>query len=240
MPILAGRPQSGDRGSLSPAIARLFLLDEDAMRTRFGLAGKTVVVLLLGSCVGACGATVSPVTVDAGSDANISAGDGSAAPDSRIDAASAGPDGANGLEAGSCHGSSGVVARAVAQACTSNAGADAGCNVAPHDQCLTDSNCGASSVCACQSPIAAGQACPGGVPLVAGNVCIPANCRVDSDCTPCGVCQAQYSCGVITGYYCQTPADTCVPEGPAVSFDGNGCVFMSGRWVSTTPAPCPG
>ena len=138
-----------------------------------------------------------------------------------------------------CVGATGVTHRAQAATCSSNADDDAGCGVQPKDQCTTDPMCGAGSVCLCQSPVPAGGGCPGGVPLVTGNVCVPSNCTVDSDCTACGVCQAEYSCGQITGYYCQTPEDTCVPT--SVGFD-QGCAWSAteGYWGSTGPEECPG
>jgi hypothetical protein len=146
----------------------------------------------------------------------------------------------SGPTGGNCNGTSGVWHRALATACVSNAGVDAGCNIQPHDACLTDTDCGVGYVCLCESPIRAGQVCPGGVPMATGNVCIPANCRVDSDCSACGVCQAQYSCGQITGYYCQTPTDACVPAYSSTSYSGNGCLFQSGHWVSSGTPACPG
>src|SRR6266704_2608776 len=93
--------------------------------------------------------------------------------------------------------------------CASDAGFDAGCGVVAHDGCIAGSDCGADAVCSCQTPIPAGQACPSGVPLVAGNVCITANCRLDADCSS-GVCQAEYRCSGVTGYYCRTADDECV------------------------------
>ncbi len=72
------------------------------------------------------------------------------------------------------------------------------------DQCLTDSDCGASSVCACANDYYGGNG-------VHGNVCVPGNCRVDSDCGAGGFCiPSQSYCGAFEGYYCHTPADTCV------------------------------
>jgi hypothetical protein len=143
-------------------------------------------------------------------------------------------------EGGSCHGTSGVVHRAQAITCESHAGFDAGCQIQPHDECLADGDCGTGKVCLCESLPAPGQPCAAGVPRPTGNICIPANCRVDSDCSPCGVCQAQYWCGEYTGYYCQTPGDACFPT--TTSYDGNGCNFSSGQWLSSVPAVggCPG
>jgi len=122
--------------------------------------------------------------------------------------------------------------------CPSNAGFAAGCGVVPHDDCIADTDCGPDAVCSCQTPIAAGEACPSGVPLVAGNVCITANCRLDADCSS-GVCQAEYQCGGVTGYYCRTADDDCVPTDASTSYAGNGCLFRAGRWQLEQVA-CPG
>jgi hypothetical protein len=141
---------------------------------------------------------------------------------------------------GNCSGPSGANHRAQGATCASNAGADAGCDVQPKDQCLTDSDCGPAADCECETPIPAGQVCPGGVSLPSGNACIPSNCRVDSDCAPCGVCQGEYSCGQYTGFYCQTPEDTCVPSAGDTGYDGNGCRFVGGHWTSMGMTECPG
>ena|SRR5437762_753333 len=119
--------------------------------------------------------------------------------------------------------------------CPSNAGVSAGCGVVPHDDCLTDLDCGDDAVCSCQTPVPAGEQCPGGVPLVAGNVCIPANCRADSDCSV-GMCLEDNACGAIAGLYCWTASDECKP---GTSNDGKTCVFQSGRWRLEAIA-CPG
>jgi hypothetical protein len=139
------------------------------------------------------------------------------------------------LDAGTCHGSQDVAHRAQAAACSSNAGASAGCNITPHDECLTDADCGAGKACVCQSPPPPGQPCPGGIFIPAGNVCVPADCRVDADCKTCGVCEADNSCGLIHGYHCQMPNDACYPQSSALT---EGCVFQSSKW--TLSAGCPG
>jgi hypothetical protein len=141
-----------------------------------------------------------------------------------------------------CRGPAGTIHRPEAATCPSNANDDAGCNIKPHDQCLTDSNCSDGGLCLCETPILAGQPCPGGVPLYSGNVCLPSNCRVDSDCSPCGSCLGEYACGDVTGFYCQTPEDECAPNGgPGTTSDeGNGCTFKDGRWIDGGPPLCPG
>jgi hypothetical protein len=172
---------------------------------------------------------------------SLSSGGSDAGPDSGRDArGDATDDVTSDRSSDHCLGESDAAHRAEATACASNKNDDAGCDIVPHDQCLTDSNCGANQDCLCQTPIPAGQPCPAGVGNPSGNVCIPSNCRVDSDCSPCGLCQAEFSCGNITGYYCQTPGDECTPTGPGQDYDGNGCTFVSGRWVSGSLPLCPG
>lgn len=132
----------------------------------------------------------------------------------------------------------GVIHRAQAAVCPSHMGADAGCNIQPHDQCLMDADCGSGNLCLCESPPPPGMVCAGGVSNPSGNVCVQGNCRVDSDCGACGVCQAEYGCGQTGSFYCQTPSDECVPD--TSSYDGNGCHFSSGHWVAAVPNACPG
>jgi len=79
------------------------------------------------------------------------------------------------------------------------------------DQCVTDQDCGASGVCACD-----GQTF-GFSHTRRGNVCIASNCRVDADCGPRGFCSptTDISCGAfygIAGYYCHTPSDQCTND----------------------------
>lgn len=150
---------------------------------------------------------------------------------------------AGGGEAGACRPD--VVHRGTASACPSNADAgviDAGpstCGhtIVPHDACLTDADCagahGAMGVCVCQSP--QGEGC--GVPAVTGNACVPANCRVDSDCTPCARCRAEQSCGAITGYYCESTADECSSNTDC----GTGfCTFQGDHFACQNNVACAG
>jgi hypothetical protein len=192
-----------------------------------------------------CGGATRAGTSDGGGDAGVAApdgattADGATAPDVGSPADGASPsDGAP--HGGNCSGPAGANHRAQAGTCASNAGIDAGCNIQPKDQCLTDSDCGSTGDCECETPILAGQPCPGGEPLPAGNICLPSNCRTDADCAACGVCQGDFSCGQFTGFYCRTPSDACVPTGPDVSYDGNGCRFVGGHWVQTGTVSCPG
>ena len=88
--------------------------------------------------------------------------------------------------------------RAAAQACNPTP-ADA----MSADECLTDDDCPSGGVCVCSSPI-------GNSAIVNRNYCARGNCRVDGDCGVDGYCLASLGfCGV-DGFFCHTPADTCV------------------------------
>jgi hypothetical protein len=86
--------------------------------------------------------------------------------------------------------------------------ADAGPNQCDFDQCLRDSDCGSTGVCACQYPTHVGATI---------NLCLSSNCRVDSDCgseAPCSPTVAS-DCGPslgIVGYYCHTADDECATD----------------------------
>ncbi|HEY6463890.1 MAG TPA: hypothetical protein VIY73_27155 [Polyangiaceae bacterium] len=104
------------------------------------------------------------------------------------------------------------------------------------DQCLEDSDCGATGVCSC-----AGQT-RGYAGASPGNVCVQANCRVDTDCGA-GYCAPTVSaeCGSfygIQGYYCHEAGDACFNDqdcsggGPGQPF----CAYdpTVGRWACET------
>ena len=152
-------------------------------------------------------------------------------------------EGGGGGEAGTCRANVGN--RPTAAACASNADAgvvDAGpttCGqpIVPHDACLSDADCagghGAIGVCVCQAPH--GEGCGTGV--VTGNVCVPANCHVDSDCSPCARCRVEESCGATTGYYCESPADECSSNADC----GSGfCTFQGDHFACQTNVACAG
>jgi hypothetical protein len=74
-----------------------------------------------------------------------------------------------------------------------------------YDGCLTDADCGSTGVCACSSDYYGGNL--GYHP----NFCVPANCRIDSDCGAGGYCSpSRGTCGTFQGFYCHTPADSCI------------------------------
>jgi hypothetical protein len=71
------------------------------------------------------------------------------------------------------------------------------------DACLTDSDCPSGQACGCSTQF--------GGNAIHTNACIPAECRVNTDCGSGGICSpAQIGyCGSLSGYYCHSTADTC-------------------------------
>jgi hypothetical protein len=81
-----------------------------------------------------------------------------------------------------------------------------------YDECVTDSDCTAMSLCVC-----------GATPANYGrnpNECVPAACHVDSDCGPGGYCspspnpclypsQSSTNYAQVYGYYCHTARELC-------------------------------
>jgi hypothetical protein len=151
--------------------------------------------------------------------------------------------GEGGVEAGVCLTS--VEHRPTATACPSHADAGVieagpstcGQPLTPQDACLGDPDCagahGANGVCVCQDPH--GDGC--GTPLVTGNACVPSSCHVDSDCTACGTCRVEQSCGVVTGYYCGSPADECASNADC---GGGFCTFQGDHFACRNDIGCPG
>jgi hypothetical protein len=74
------------------------------------------------------------------------------------------------------------------------------------DQCLTDSDCPSGQACGC-----AGQF---GGNAIHTNACVPAQCRVNSDCDrSVGICSPTKGyCGNLLGYYCHTAEDSCITD----------------------------
>ncbi|HEY1696275.1 MAG TPA: hypothetical protein VGG39_29120 [Polyangiaceae bacterium] len=140
---------------------------------------------------------------------------------------------------GTCRSAPPTIHRASAGTCPSHEtdeGADAGLPgcTPPHDACLADSDCGATGVCDCEAPRCTEPF------AVAGNVCLPSNCRVDSDCA-CGFCAGDTSCGGLDGYYCTTPQDECSTD--ADCQDGASsmqCRWSAARWACVVAVGCPG
>jgi hypothetical protein len=160
------------------------------------------------------------------------------APPGDAGADSTGADGS--ADAGTCR--TDVQHRATAAMCASHADAGVimdpttcGQKLVPNDACLGDGDCagahGTSGVCECQTPH--GSGC--GAPLVTGNACVPSSCRVDSDCPTCGLCRVEQSCGVVTGYYCESLADECSSNADC----GSGfCTFQGDRFACDHTAAC--
>jgi len=111
------------------------------------------------------------------------------------------------------------------------------CPSCQYDQCSTDSQCGAGSVCAC-----GGDALSGRFP----NACLSGNCQVDSDCGSGGYCSPNVGfCGEGTlGYYCHTADDECHNESDCQnnpnSFGGQ-CVYDTSKKIWDCQSEgCPG
>ncbi|HEY5241055.1 MAG TPA: hypothetical protein VIJ22_06305 [Polyangiaceae bacterium] len=171
-----------------------------------------------------CGASSSTTSGNGGADSGTDAGgDVVAHPDA----------------GGTCRSTPPAIHRPTAGACPSHetdAGVDSGLSgcMPPDDACLVDSNCGATGVCDCEAPRCAEPF------AVAGNVCVPAECHVDSDCT-CGFCAGDTSCGGLDGYYCTTPQDGCSTD--ADCQEGGSpmqCKWSTDRWACVAAVGCPG
>ena len=109
--------------------------------------------------------------------------------------------------------SGGVPACATGSDCTSQGYGSCTAGQCVSDFCLADGDCQKGYVCACggrtvtvSPPGAATDAASQDYPV---NTCVPATCRMDSDCGPQGYCSPSYTCGTVQGYYCHGPADTC-------------------------------
>jgi hypothetical protein len=81
------------------------------------------------------------------------------------------------------------------------------------DACLNDDDCGAGQLCSC-APDSFGWA------HIPHNYCVPAGCRVDSDCGRAS-CSPTVSadCGPfygVRGYFCHTEQDTCLNDSDCV------------------------
>ena len=95
--------------------------------------------------------------------------------------------------------------------------------------CATDSDCPGGGVCSCKGEtFFFGKQSP-------SNVCVSANCHVDSDCAS-GYCSPSVSSDLgsfygIQGYYCHAPQDTCSNDSDCVS--GGYCAYQPtvGSWA---------
>jgi hypothetical protein len=181
-----------------------------------------VMVLAAASCGGSSSTTSGNGGVDSGAGADAG-GDVVAHPDA----------------GGTCRSTSPAVHRPTASICPSHetdAGADSGLPgcMPPYDACLADSDCGATGVCDCESPRCTEPF------AIAGNVCVPGNCRVDSDCA-CGFCAGDTSCGGRDGYYCTTPQDGCATDADCQNGESPmQCKWSTDRWACVAAVGCPG
>jgi hypothetical protein len=104
-----------------------------------------------------------------------------------------------------------------------------------YDECLTDADCPTATLCVCGADT-------GGGFIRHYNVCVPADCRVDSDCGAGAYCSPSRGyCGSLSGYYCHGTHDTCVDPStdcPCVSPPYSpACVYAPevGYWVCGVP-----
>jgi hypothetical protein len=192
-------------------------------------ASPVLLILVLG-----CSGSVSP----SGQPGDGGASDSGRGSDAGGDAISRGDAGGD-AGGGSCRTAPPTLHRPSAATCSahvSDAGADSGVGacMAPHDDCLVDSDCGSSGVCDCEEPRCT-------VPFaVAGNVCVPSDCHVDSDC-PCGFCAGDVWCGNIQSYHCTTPHDECSTDTDCQ--DGGTltqCRWSTDHWACVEGMGCPG
>jgi hypothetical protein len=101
---------------------------------------------------------------------------------------------------------------------------DAACRCV-YDRCASDDNCRGQGPCQCTA-------------LEVGNSCLTGNCAVDADCGVGGFCSpvADPCTGIVSGYWCHTPRDTCVDNTDCAGQ----CTYVAtdARWECVTPPPC--
>jgi hypothetical protein len=103
------------------------------------------------------------------------------------------------------------------------------------DFCITDADCKTGGPCSCSVRQGSGS----------WNVCLDGDCRTDADCESGYHCAASAPCGGgdVTGYYCQTAADSCSAHTDCdVEFSGPGqCTYYPdrGRWDCAVSPSCP-
>jgi hypothetical protein len=72
---------------------------------------------------------------------------------------------------------------------------------------------------------------------------VPGDCRVDTDCGPCGWCSpTSGACGSVVGYYCHTPKDQCINDSDCLDAGlGNACGYDTslGYWRCIFLPGCP-
>ena len=115
--------------------------------------------------------------------------------------------------------------RTDAQTCTQSAGDNFG-----PDECLVDSDCGATDVCSC-----AGHTFE--YAHATRNICVTADCRTDADCGAFACSPTDSDGGPfygVQGYYCHTSNDSCGRDSDCVRGTEQGyCMFSQdvAHWV---------
>ena len=87
-----------------------------------------------------------------------------------------------------------------------------------YDECFIDAHCADGKVCSCDGAYFSGA-----------NTCVPANCRVNADCTS-GRCSPSYGClmgGSPEGWYCRTAADECATDSQCTDYAAGRCAYNS-------------
>ncbi|HET6151064.1 MAG TPA: hypothetical protein VFH68_26245 [Polyangia bacterium] len=104
------------------------------------------------------------------------------------------------------------------------------------DQCTTDQQCPAGEACGCAADFYGNVAHT--------NVCVTAQCRLDSDCGPGGVCSPSFTghCGSLTGYYCHSAADECLGQSDCCDRARPSCQYSPelGHWACQATIVCNG
>ena len=134
-----------------------------------------------------------------------------------------------------------------------------------NDACLSDGDCGPNALCVCNGaeivrlppsgadggtasvayPAGGAAGAPGNG---SGNVyfvgwCLPASCRVDSDCGAGGYCSPSFSpCGSLQGYHCHGASDSCLDATKDCASCGrSSCTYSTTAGAFTcNPAACIG
>jgi hypothetical protein len=104
------------------------------------------------------------------------------------------------------------------------------------DQCLTDSECPSGQACGCASEF--------GGNAIHTNACVPAQCRIDSDCgRSVGICSpAKGYCGGLLGYYCHAAGDACITDADCCDNSAPSCQYqpMLGHFACQAAIGCNG
>ncbi|HMF41408.1 MAG TPA: hypothetical protein VKQ32_11970 [Polyangia bacterium] len=120
--------------------------------------------------------------------------------------------------------------------CTTDAGQTGTClhGACTVDGCLTDDDCAGGGVCVCSSPVPSSA-------VQNRNTCTHGNCRVDADCGAGGYCVPSGGVCGLDGFFCHTPADTCVDAAKDCGTScGGGCHYFSDKGAFACLAPICG